>query len=81
MGSKKKNEIGLVAREALDADVIRIEQQNLHRHWCGPAFPRVTDGPTGFVIRVQGGEIRIQSRLQFSPILQFFNSKRRRPYL
>ena len=79
MGSKKKSEIGLVAREALDADVIPIEQQNLHRHWCGPAFPRVTDGPTGFVIRVQGGEIRIRSSLEFLPRLQLINSKRRRP--
>jgi hypothetical protein len=77
MSSKKESEIGLMAREALDAEVTRIAQQKLHSHDYDPASPRAADGLTRFVIRVQGGEIRIQSRFEFLPTLQLINSKRR----
>jgi hypothetical protein len=79
MSSKKKNEFGLMAREALGAEVTRIAQQKLHRHDYDFASPHVADGRTRFVIRVQGGEIRIQSRLEFLPTLQLINSKRPLP--
>jgi hypothetical protein len=81
MNSKEKNEPGLMAKEALDVEVARIAQDKLHPDGCDPVVYHVSDGIPRFVIRVQGGEIRIQSRLQFLPILQFFNSKRRRPDL
>ena len=78
MDSDKKREIGLMAREAFDVEVTRIGQEKLHAHECEPVVYPVGDGITRFVIRVQGGEIRIQSRLEFLPILQLVNSKRRR---
>jgi len=78
MDSDKKREIGLMAREAFDVEVTRIAQEKLHPHECDPVVYPVGDGITRFVIRVQGGEIRIQSRLEFLPILQLVNSKRRR---
>ena len=67
-----------MSREALDVEVTRIAQEKLHLHGCDPVVYRVGDGITRFVIRVQGGEIRIQSRLEFLPILQLVNSKRGR---
>jgi len=81
MNSKKKSEIGLIAREALNVQVTCIAQEKLHPHRCDLVVYPVGDGLTRFVIRVQGGEIRIQSRLEFLPILQLVNSKRRRPDL
>ena len=72
------SEIGLVAREALDVEVTRIAQDKLHPHGRDLGVYPVGDGITRFVIRVQGGEIRIQSRLEFLPILQLVNSKRPR---
>ena len=78
MNSEKKREIGLMAREALDVEVTRIAQKKLHPHECDLVVYPVGDGITRFVIRVQGGEIRIQSRLEFLPILQLVNLKRRR---
>jgi hypothetical protein len=81
MNSKEKNEPGLMTREALDVEVARIAQDKLHPHRCDPIVCPVGNGITRFVIRVQGGGIRIQSRLQFLPTLQFFDSKRRRPDL
>ena len=81
MNFKKKSEIGLMVREALDAEVTRIAQKKLHPHWCDPVGSRVTDGLTCFVIRVQGGEIRVRSRFEFLPTLQLINSKRRTPEL
>ena len=70
-----------MAREALDVEVTRTAQENLHPHGCDPVVYPVGDGTTRFVIKVQGGEIRIQSRLEFLPILQLVNSKGRRPDL
>jgi hypothetical protein len=81
MGSKTESEIGLMAREALAVEVARIAQEKLHPHDYDPASPHAADGRTRFVIRVQGGEIRIQSRLEFLPTLQLINSKRRTPDL
>jgi len=78
MNSKKKSEIGLMAREAFDVEVTRIGQEKLHPHECDPVVYPVGDGITRFVIRVPGGEIRIQSRVEFLPILQLVNLKRRR---
>ncbi len=75
MSSKKESEIGLMAREALDAGVMRIAQEKLHPHGCDAASPHVANGLTRLVIRVQGGEIRIQFRLEFLPTLQLVNSK------
>lgn len=73
MNSKKKSEIGLTA---LDAEVTRIAQEKLHPHGYDLAVYRVGDGIPRFVIRVQNGEIRIQSRLEFLPTLQLVNSKK-----
>ena len=81
MNSKKQSEIGLMAREALDVEVRRIAQEKLHPPGSDPVGYPLGDGITRFVIRVQGGEIRIQSRLEFLPTLQVVNSKRRRPDL
>ena len=67
-----------MAREALDVDVTPIGQAKLHPHGCDPVVYHVGNGITRFVIKVHGGEIRIQSRLEFLPILQLVNSKRRR---
>jgi hypothetical protein len=67
-----------MARKAFDLDVTRIAQEAVHSHGCDPVVYPVGDGITRFVIRVQGGEIRIQSRLEFLPILQLVNSKRGR---
>jgi hypothetical protein len=39
MSSKKESEIGLMAREALDAGVMRIAQEKLHPHGCDAASP------------------------------------------
>jgi len=78
MNSKTMSEIGLMAREALDVEVTRIAQETLEPHGYDPVVCPVGDGITRFVIRVQGGEIRIQSRLEFLPILQLVNSKRGR---
>jgi len=78
MDSEKKREIELIAREAFDVEATRIAQEKLHPHECDPVVYPVGDGITRFVIRVQGGEIRIQSRLEFLPILQLVNLKRRR---
>ena len=75
MNSKTKSEMGLMAQEALDVKVIRIAQEKLHLHGCDPVVRPVGNGITPFVIRVQGGEIRIQSRLEFFQILQLGNSK------
>jgi uncharacterized protein YbaR (Trm112 family) len=81
MNSKKKSEIGLMAREALDVEVTRIAQEKLYPHGCDLAVYPVGDGIPRFVIEVQGGEIRIQSRFEFLPTLQLINPKRRRPDL
>jgi hypothetical protein len=78
MNSEKKREMGLMAREVFDVEVTRIAQEKLHPHECDPVVYHVGDGISRFVIRVQGGEIRIRSRLEFLPILQLVNSKRRR---
>jgi hypothetical protein len=59
MNSKKKSEIGLMAREAFGVEATRIAQETLHPHGCDPVVCPVGDGITRFVIRVQGGEIRI----------------------
>jgi hypothetical protein len=78
MNSEKKREMGLMAREVFDVEVTRIAQEKLHPYECDPVVYHVGDGISRFVIRVQGGEIRIRSRLEFLPILQLVNSKRRR---
>ena len=70
MNFKKKSEIGLMTREAFDVDVTRVAQEKLHPHGYDSVVDSVDDGITGFVIRVRGGEIRIQSRPEFLPILQ-----------
>ena len=70
MNSKKKSEIGLMTREAFDLDVTRVAKEKLHPHGCDPVVYPVGDGITRFVIRIRGGEIRIQSRPEFLPILQ-----------
>ena len=67
-----------MAREAVDVEVTRIAQEKLHPHGRDLGVYPVGNGITRFVIRVQGGEIRIQSRLEFLPILQLVNSQRRR---
>jgi hypothetical protein len=81
MNSKEKSEPGLMAREALDVEVTRIAQEKLNPDECDSVIYPVRDGITRFVMRVQGGEMRIQPRLEFLPILQVFNSKKRRPDL
>jgi hypothetical protein len=73
MNSKKKSEIGLMAREALDVKVTRIAQDKLHLYGRDPIVYPVGDGTARIVIRAQGGEIRIQSRLEFLRILQLMN--------
>jgi hypothetical protein len=78
MNSKKKSEMELMARETLDVEVTRIAQEKVRPHGCDPVVHPVGDGITRFVIRVQGGEIRIQSRLEFLLVLQLVNPKRRR---
>jgi hypothetical protein len=78
MNSKEKNEPGLMASEALDVEVMRIAQEKVHPPGCGPVVYPVGIGIPRFVIRAQGGEIRIQSRLELLPILQLVNSKKRR---
>ena len=69
MNFKKKREIGLMTREAFDLDVTRVAQEKLHAHGCS-GVDSVGDGITRFVIRVPGGEIRLQSRPKFLPVLQ-----------
>jgi hypothetical protein len=75
MGCRKSTQIGPVTREAFDTEVMRIAQEKLHSHRCDPASLYLIDDLTRFVIRVEGGEIRIQSRLEFLPTLQLTNSK------
>ncbi len=75
MNSKKNSEIKRMAREALDVEVTCITQEKLHAHGCDLGVYSVGDDISRFVIRVQGGEIRIQSRLEFLPILRLVNSK------
>jgi hypothetical protein len=75
MNSKKKSEPGLMAREALDVEVTRTAQAKLLPHKCDPVVCPVGDGIPRFVIKVHGGEIRMQSRLEFLPTLQVVNSK------
>ena len=81
MNSKKQSEIGFMARESLDVEARRIAQEKLYPHGSDPVVYPVGDGISRFVIRVQGGEIRIQPRLEFLPMLQLANSKRWRPDL
>jgi hypothetical protein len=78
MNSKKQSEIGFMARESLDVEARRIAQEKLYPHGSDPVVYPVGDGITRFVMRVQGGKIGIQSRLEFLPIAQPVNSKRRR---
>ena len=59
-----------MTREGFDVDVMRVAQEKLHPHGCDSVVDSVDDGIARFVIRVQGGEIRIQSRPEFLPILQ-----------
>ena len=75
MNSEKQSEIGLMARETLDVAVRPIAQKKRHSHECGFVVYPVDDGITRFVMRVQSGEIRLQPRLEFLPILQLANSK------
>ena len=70
MNSKKKSEIGLMTREAFDVDVTRVAKEKLYPHGCDSVVDSVDDSITRFVIRVRGGEIRIQSRLEILPIPQ-----------
>jgi hypothetical protein len=78
MNSKKQSEIGFMAVKALDVEVTRIAQEKRHSHECGVVVYSVDDGITRFAMRVQSGEIRIQPRLEFLPILQLANLKRGR---
>jgi hypothetical protein len=64
-----------MVREALDVEGTRIAQEKLHPHGCGPVVYPIGNGIARFVIRAQGGEIRLQSRLELLPILQLVNSK------
>ena len=57
MNSKKKSEIGLMAREVLDVEVTRVAQEKLHPHGCNPVVYPVGDGTARIMIRVLGGEI------------------------
>jgi hypothetical protein len=61
--------------EAFDVEGTRIAQEKVHPHERGPIVYPIGNGITRFVIRAQGGEIRIQSRLELLPILQLVNSK------
>ena len=81
MNPKKQSEIGFMTRESLDVEVRRIAQEKLYPHGSDPVVYPLGDGISRFVIRVQGGEIRIQSRLEFLPILQVANTKRWGPDL
>ncbi len=69
MNSEKQSEIGLMARETLDVAVRPIAQKKRHSHECGLIVYLVDGGITRFVMRVQSGEIRLQPRLEFLPIL------------
>jgi hypothetical protein len=73
MNFKKKREIGLITREAFDLDVTRVAQEKLHPHGYS-IVDSLDDGITRFVIRVRGGEIRLQSRPEFLPILQLIKT-------
>lgn len=64
-----------MVREALDVEGTRIAQAKVHSHECGPVVYPIGNGITRFVIRAQGGEIRLQSRLELLPILQLVNSQ------
>ena len=81
MNSKTISEIGLMAREVFDLEGTRVAQETLEPHGCDPVVCPVSPGIARIVIRVQGGEIGIQSRLEFLPILQLVNSQKRRPDL
>ena len=70
------SEIGLMAREAFDLEGTRVTQETQEPHGCDPVVYPVSDAIPRFVIRAQGGEIRIQSRLELLPILQLVNSKK-----
>ena len=70
------SEIGLMAREAFDLEGTRVTQETQEPHGCDPVVYPVSAGITRLVIRVQGGEIRIQSRLELLPTLQLVNSKK-----
>ena len=59
-----------MAREAFDVDVTRAAKEKLYPHGCDSVVDPVDDSITRSVIRVRGGEIRIQSRLEILPILQ-----------
>lgn len=59
--------------KAFDVEGTRIAQEKVHPHGCGPIVDPIGNGTTRFVIRAQGGEIRIQSRLELLPILQLVN--------
>ena len=65
-----------MAGEAFDVEGTRIAQEKLHSHGRDPVVYPIGNGITCFVIRAQGGEIRIQSRLELLPILQLVNSKK-----
>ena len=78
MNWKNKNEPGLMEREPLDVEGMRIAQEKVHPHGCGPVVYPIGNGIARFVIRAQGGEIRLQSRFEFLPLLQLVNSKKRR---
>jgi len=78
MNSKKQSAIGLMAQEALDVEVTRIAQEKRYSHECGLVVYPVDEGVTRFVTRVQSGEIRIQPRLEFLPILQLAILEKRR---
>lgn len=55
-----------MAREALDVEVTRIEQEKLYPHGWHPVVYPVGDGISCFVIRVQSGEIRILGKIAFN---------------
>jgi hypothetical protein len=44
---------GTIAPQALDAQVARIAQENLHRYGCDLIVHRTADGATRFLIEVQ----------------------------
>jgi hypothetical protein len=44
---------GTIAPQALEAQVARIAQENLHRYGCDLIVHRTTDGATRFLIEVQ----------------------------
>ena len=70
MNAERKREIGLRTREAFDVHVTRFSQQKLHPHGCDSVVASADDGVTRLVIKVRGGEIRLQSRPDFLPMLQ-----------